>query len=224
VLLSDERFADFVDESVIPSWENVRNPIQVTLDMGDGRTERRTIGGNTVLYVVARDGTVADAFPGVYRPEEILPLLKDSVAVAMRPAEERSRFHNRAVVRESARINTGKSFVESPVLNAIGEGNITEIPTITGAVDLSHLARSNEGTRRELGIGANLPDEVAAAEAVLLDSLNNVRALRPMVHEMLKGVPRTPDQLKLPLFKDILGVPIDDPNLGIGTVVTPGGR
>src|SRR5437763_15826444 len=50
----------------------VRPVPQVTIDFGDGRKLKRTLGGNTVIEICLPDGRVVDAFPGLYTPEDFL--------------------------------------------------------------------------------------------------------------------------------------------------------
>jgi hypothetical protein len=44
----------------------------VTIDFGDGRKLERTLTGNSIHYVLANDGTVVDALPGLYSPNRFL--------------------------------------------------------------------------------------------------------------------------------------------------------
>ena len=82
-------------------------------------------------------------------------------------------------------------------------------------IDLSHVASNRAETRARLGIPANLGDGEALEMAIQLDSRANMTSLRPKVHEFLQDGIWTPDEIKNTMFKDFLGVPIDDPALGI---------
>src|SRR5260370_25733465 len=72
VLLSDPDVIRFVNENFIPCWQMVRPVPQITIEFGDGRKLKRTLGGNTVIEICLPDGRVVDAFPGLYTPEDFL--------------------------------------------------------------------------------------------------------------------------------------------------------
>jgi hypothetical protein len=52
-------------ERFVLHWASERPAPVVTIDFGDGRVLKRTITGNSVHYVLAADGTVLDAVPGL---------------------------------------------------------------------------------------------------------------------------------------------------------------
>ena len=211
MLLSDDQFVAFAKDNLVVSWENVREPVNIQVD-----GERRTLGGNTVMYVVSPDGTVADAFPGVYRSEDVLPSLQAAVKVAMESHEARWKYHRQRTSKAiQARINASKAFVEGPVLDAIGAGDLFESSSVAGVIDLSHIARNREDTLKRLGIRSGLSEDEALRQAIVMDSRANMQSLRPKVHEFLLDEPKLPDEIRRTMFKDFLGVDIDDPNLGI---------
>jgi hypothetical protein len=72
VLLSDTQVARFVNENFVACWQMVRPVPKVTIDFGDGRRLKRTLGGNTVIEICLPDGRVVDALPGLYTPEDFL--------------------------------------------------------------------------------------------------------------------------------------------------------
>jgi len=209
---------------VIPSWESVRDPIKVNLDMGDGRTVHRTIGGNTVMYLVAPNGYVVDAFPGVYRPEDILPELSKSLSIANRPGTEWLTFHkfggNLRILNPG--LNAGKTVVEGPVLKSLDERAVLVWEPMQ-VIDESHIPRTKEEARLLVDADDRESDQDVANRAVAIDSRTNITALRPFVHRLLSEKMRTPSDLKIEMFKDLLKVPIDDPNFGLTNVLTPGG-
>lgn len=223
MLLSEPSFVEFLKNDVIPSWENVRDPIKVELDMGDGRTVHRTIGGNTVMYLVGPNGYVVDAFPGVYQAQDILPDVKKAVSLSAERTEDWIAYHRPPMPapRGPFGANVGKTLVEAPVLEALGEGQ--PFRSFLDVVDESHIPRTREQSRQFVNALPGSSDQEAADVAVLTDSRNNVANLRPRVHGLLSARLRTVENLKLIMFKDLLGVPIDDPNFGLTNVLTPGG-
>jgi hypothetical protein len=51
-------------------WSSERPAPHITIDMGDGRTIERTIGGNSVHYVLDPSGHVIDAIAGLHTPDD----------------------------------------------------------------------------------------------------------------------------------------------------------
>src|SRR6266576_694152 len=109
----------------------VRPVPQVTIDFGDGRKLKRTLGGNTVIEICLPDGRVVDAFPGLYTPEDFLseagPTLEMVRKLTFGPAdpagsEEVAAWHRARLTAAPARpvaISVEKALVESPLLRAL---------------------------------------------------------------------------------------------------------
>lgn len=142
MLLSDPEVSRFLAAEVVPCWESVRPVPQVTIDFGDGRVLRRTLAGNTVLYLCLPDGRVVDAFPGVYTPADFLAGCRPAVEFVRssgpRPADDallawhRSQLA-RAAIGEQRRITLSKRIVESPLLLALSDvsarpNGVTAVP------------------------------------------------------------------------------------------------
>lgn len=222
-MLSDPQFVEFLKNDVITSWETVREPVRVTLDMGDGRTMRRTIGGNTVMYVVAKTGGVVDAFPGVYLPKDVLPDMVAAVSMADQDPRFWREYHRVGATKsklERLWISTSKTGVEAPIL----DGLKLPMPTVESRiVDDSHNPYTGAEVRQRLGVPSGMTSSEAGTLAVQRDSHNNREKLRPLVHEVMRRWwNNRPEDFTRTLFKDLLGVPLDDPDLGLTSVVTPG--
>lgn len=69
-LYSNKETSDYLRDNFVLHWQSVRPVPRVTIDFGDGRTLQRTITGNSAHYVLASDGTVLDALPGLYGPQQ----------------------------------------------------------------------------------------------------------------------------------------------------------
>lgn len=121
-LLNDAEFKELAQGSVL-SWDLVREAAKVTIDLGNGRKLKRTLRGNTCLYVLRPDGTVVDAFPGVYVVKDLLPELRESLALVDKSPKEVAEWHsqqavNGRVILRSARIPlaASKAGIETPLL------------------------------------------------------------------------------------------------------------
>jgi hypothetical protein len=129
VLLSNPEVASFINKEFVPVWESIRPVPKVTIDFGDGRVLKRTLQGNTVMYICLPDGRVIDALPGVYTAQDFLSEVKTTLSFLNRHKENLEtasvvNWHkNRvssAIKSEKFRITYSKAFVESPLLKALG--------------------------------------------------------------------------------------------------------
>ncbi len=69
---SNEAVSKYLRENYVLHWKSVRPAPRITIDFGDGRKIERTITGNSIHYVIAPDGTMIDAIPGLYSPNAFL--------------------------------------------------------------------------------------------------------------------------------------------------------
>jgi hypothetical protein len=69
-LYSDESIASLLRDDFILFWHSVRPVPRITIEFGDGRKIQQTITGNSAHYLLAPDGAVLDALPGLYSPAE----------------------------------------------------------------------------------------------------------------------------------------------------------
>jgi hypothetical protein len=219
----------------------VRQVPKVTIDMGDGRVIRRTLTGNTVIYVLSAEGRVADAFPGVYTPADFLEQVEHSVQAANMPTAQWKAWHTKQV-GEAAQFEftfatRSKAAIETPLLNALGmpRGENTQ-PAETPANAFEKLSKRildashSPMTADELRARFRWPKEKEVSEKELAayivgeDSRINVRFVRPAVHLYLSSLatPPTPAEAKGALFKKLLKIDIDDPNLGLTPLLLPG--
>ncbi len=126
--LSDPEVIRLLSSEVIPVWESVGSVPKVTIELGNGRTLQRTLGGNIVTYILSPDGDVYDAYPGVYNPVHYVNEIRktlDFVKTLKPPtnnqeviAWHRTQFSEQVHV-EQQRITLSKALVESPLLKAL---------------------------------------------------------------------------------------------------------
>lgn len=270
MLLSDPEVIKLVNSRFVACWESVRPVPKVTIDFGDGRTIKRTLQGNTVLYLCVPDGRVVDALPGVYTPAAFLRETQctlDSLKMIDMPgsfhaqplAEALPKWHlsqvGAAIQGERARITMSKQAVESPLLKALKLSARVSPPTAQTVVaqtaetpaaeapvkdpaaafsalsskieDMSHQPSSAEQIK---AMYAGRPDgqipspEQMGKMAVEMDSQNNLRVVRPAVHLLFASMQKLPQpkDCRDTIYKKVLQVPIDDPNLGLSEIVVPG--
>jgi len=68
-LYADQSVSKLMRERFVLHWQSVRPVPVITVDMGDGRTIKRTITGNSAHYVLDEYGRVVDCLPGLYGPD-----------------------------------------------------------------------------------------------------------------------------------------------------------
>ncbi len=93
LLYANQEVAAALRTRFVLHWTSERPAPRLTVDFGDGRTLVRTIGGNSIHYVLDADGRVVDALPGLYGPQAFLAGLARAEAVALHLAtlDPRSR-------------------------------------------------------------------------------------------------------------------------------------
>lgn len=252
MLLSDPSVIELINSTFVPVWESVRPVPKVTIDFGNGHILKRTLQGNTVMYACLPDGRVVDALPGVYTPlqfisemkrivEEIKSFEASSGNIESRLAAWHRSQVTDAIRTERMRITLSKRIVESPLLAALGiriaggpsappPAAPADLKTAFRAVssrieDMSHLPSTAEQIRASYAQGGRqLSAEEIGKQAVQQDSENNVRLVRPAVHMLLATYDPlpTPTSCRDTIYREILRVPIDDPNLGLMAAQVPG--
>jgi hypothetical protein len=75
-LYPNKEINDCLHNDFVLHWESVRPAPKITVDFGDGRKLERTITGNSIHYVLAADGRVIEALPGLYGPKAFLRELR----------------------------------------------------------------------------------------------------------------------------------------------------
>jgi hypothetical protein len=68
VLYPNADISKYLRDNYILHWQSVRPAPRITIDFGDGRKIERTITGNSIHYILDKDGEIIDAIPGLYSP------------------------------------------------------------------------------------------------------------------------------------------------------------
>lgn len=79
LLYSDPQIAAVLRDDFVLHWKSVRPVPKITIDLGNGKTIRQTITGNSAHYLLDSDGTPLDALPGLYSPREFRARLQEWV-------------------------------------------------------------------------------------------------------------------------------------------------
>lgn len=81
-LYANSEVSQLLRERFVLHWKSVRPVPRVTIDFGDGRKLERTLTGNSIHYVLAADGQIIDALPGLYGPTAFLQHLNTALVTA----------------------------------------------------------------------------------------------------------------------------------------------
>lgn len=78
VLYPNAEISKYLRDNYILHWQSVRPAPRITIDFGDGRKIERTITGNSIHYILDKDGEIIDAIPGLYSPVAFIKYLTQS--------------------------------------------------------------------------------------------------------------------------------------------------
>ncbi len=222
MLFSQDRVADFINQSFEPVWESVRPVPIVRIDFGNGKVLTRTLHGNILSSVCTPDGLVVDALPGIYTESGYVAQLSLLCAVA-KNAQASSEANRDLLVRAYHRgqaqalkkmakpgqaaadqkmVPITKGVIEKPIERTLLPTPISVVPrtqakpVLTAAEDVARWKELEEDTRL------------------------NERTRRRQIHELLAtaGLVR-PEKVTRPIYKDVLHADLDDPYLGLGDVL-----
>jgi len=181
VLYPNAEVSAYLRDHFVLHWHTVREAPVLTVDFGNGRKLTQTITGNSIHYVIAPDGQVVDALPGLYTPGMFLEELRKAAnAIALAPPKFESI----------------PSFVQA---------SFTEVPARTVRADRAGALASSKMTLefRTLRNVVSVDEEFAPRSLVLPESpwtpdvapVFDARA-RSLALSQLAGTDSTPDQVR----------------------------
>ena len=220
MIFSNHRVVTRLNESFVCSYESLRPVPKAEIDFGNGHRLTRTLRGNIATYLCHPDGFVLDVIPGLITPQGLVKRLDDALARRQAHNDTANRPGNsEALPTPSSSPITpdlSKSFVETNLLDSLAGMGESHSP-IVSAVDPSKFA-----VERPLlhGLGSSLP--TSSQRSLESDSAYNRRNRDPIVRAWLSFQPMSIDDLTVPLFKEVLGVDLEDPYLGLAPYVMGG--
>ncbi len=221
--------AKWLSDHFVLAWHSVRPVPTVTIRFPDGRTVERAVSGNAASFVCLPDGRAIDVLPGVYDAPTYLSQLEtartfaSSYTSANGSASVWTTFHA-AKNSGSARTTAGKGVVESPALLASGLSYSLPPGAVSARAsngklsmqDVSRTPMSAQDARQQFGIRPSTEAKMFA-QAIQADTRQNLRFVRPAVHDLLGrlGGPVEVSSIDARIYKEILDVDLDDPQLGL---------
>ncbi|HEX8707898.1 MAG TPA: hypothetical protein VF723_06510 [Pyrinomonadaceae bacterium] len=182
VLYANREVSAYLREHFILHWKSVRPAPRVTVDFGDGRKLERTVTGNSIHYILDRNGSPVDALPGLYGPAAFLRGLAGAEAVARQlaadNAQQRSQildeYHRARIKAISAAWIADVEKTGSPLPEAIAAR--TSKGKTPSAVEVAALAMTKSVT--EASIVRGMTSDATALEAATdMTTWNKIAAL-----------------------------------------------
>jgi hypothetical protein len=159
LLYSDPQIASVLRDEFVLHWKSVRPVPRITIDLGNGKTIRQTITGNSVHYLLDSDGAPLDALPGLYSPREFRARLQEWTDLYTRLDQTTlAQYHQ-------ARASSLRQ--RAAELRILGASELRELPDRPSAVDAGKRAQSKVALEapvlRQLALGAGVwqPSQVA---------------------------------------------------------------
>ena len=193
-LYTDRKVIAALQLNYVLHWESLRPVPVITIDFGDGRQIKRTITGNSIHYVLAPDGVVLDALPGLYDAKTFSDELTE-IAIAARAVSPDQRNDQRQRLAYQIKMS-GKPQPERRLTDA------------ERAAPVAFVKRAEEElTMRSV---RNPSDNVAA------DTWQNQRLFRPQILQWLsEGLDRDLPTLNRRVYAQLFRTPLDDPMMGL---------
>jgi hypothetical protein len=223
-LFSQERVANYINQTFEPVWEMVRPVPIVRIDFGDGNVLTRTLHGNILTSVCTADGRVLDALPGIYEEQTYLDQLNQlrllAAATVKQPAQQRDAWVKAYHQRQGEAIKKNQppeQFVEQKKELPITK-RVIERPAANIIVQVPPANQPPAPTPAPPNPAATVVKEDAVLwKALLEDTKLNEGTRRRQIHELLadKGLVK-PEAVTKPIYKDVLHADLDDPYLGLG--------
>jgi hypothetical protein len=226
VLFSQDRVANFINQSFEPVWESVRPVPIVRIDFGNGNVLTRTLHGNILTSVCTPEGLVVDSLPGIYTESGYLAQLNVLCAVARNaqssPAANRDRlvraYHRGQANGLKQKAQPGQA-VAAPDLSFLTKGKI-ERPIELALLPTASLPLPQMQAKPEAKPSLAAAEDVALWKELEEDTRLNETTRRRQIHELLAtaGLVR-PEKVTRPVYKDVLHADLGDPYLGLGNVL-----
>lgn len=243
MLYSDPRIAQLLRERFVLHWRSVRPVPIVTIDIGNGRTIRQTITGNSVHYLLDAHGAVLDILPGLHSPYAFHGHLSRWIELDGRNAQ---RYHSEELLKidqqwkrlgleaivmsrppiisaeEARRRAMSKGVTENSVLSALSLGASLRVmqPQEWQAIgerafdDVRFAKESLALMATKQSLTDDLLDELR--RTVAMDSAFNELELHRRIHLwFIRGQVRDFESVDQRVYKELFLTPHDDPWMGL---------
>ncbi len=230
MLFSNEDVARFINQNFEAAWESVRPVPLIQINFGGGTMVTRTLRGNIATYVCNAGGQVLDILPGIYTPASYLQNLSQWRLLSRylglwHPHQDEMRLRNYHVAQAEAlkKNQAAAVFVENRSPGVYISKMAIESPVeLVLASALTGQAASKAGPRETSSenLKFDAPEELANWKLLADDTRINESIRRRQIHEMLAGKANVrPEHITKWLYREVLHADLDDPYLGLGSVL-----
>lgn len=212
MLFSRGDVAEYLNANFECAWANVRPVPRIEIDFGNGRRLSRTLNGNVATYFCTPDGRTFDLLPGLADPGEYL-----------RRARLARKFHERIRFRPDWEEMLVPAYHRA--LRNLDAGLVTaaDARRLAGPVVADASKMRVEIPVKEAFLSAVPPATEGGASDLREESAYNRVHRYPKVRDLLARRPlATPAELTATVYRDILGVDLEDPYLGLAPYVLGG--
>jgi hypothetical protein len=225
VLFSNDKVAAHINRNFEPVWQSVAPVPKVHVDFGGGNRLTRTIGGNVATYICLPSGHVLDILPGAYDPATYVRQLDQSLLLARWVRRDRI-VNTKAVLANYHHLQASTLKAEQLPRRIVARRSMSILATEGSIryllVDFNNArARLRLPERRLSGELRPIP-ELGSAEALkhwptlAEETKLNESARRQKIHAYLADQELlTPDKLTNWVFREVLGVDLEAPDLGL---------
>jgi hypothetical protein len=229
ILYANRDISSYLRENFILHWKSERPVPKVTIDFGDGRKMVRTITGNSVHYVLAPNGRVLDALPGMYEPATFLQELKrirltadlsDMRILAPPPALPFQPRAKPTAINASALAMT-KGSTERPMLQTVW--NVSGVVFIDeDAVAAAKKIALDEHSLQLIRLKSGVKDDEEFARMIeklkvslATDTRMNETQIRPRIRQWILNGNNDLESLNRRVYDELFLTPASDPWLGL---------
>jgi hypothetical protein len=240
MLYSDPAIGRILRENFVLHWHSVRPVPVITIDIGNGRTIRQTITGNSAHFLLDAEGRVLDVLPGLYSPKafrEQLELWSQLDASALRDyhldqlgATEKlwqrfafaRRLDEAPASRAAAMRAAVKFVVERPMLNAMNlDVTLRSLEPASWQFIADQVAHEVEFSPESLALMRTKQDLgdaklEALRRTVAIDTVFNEAELHRRIHVWyVNGEVSGLTTLRERVYRELFLTPPDDPWMGL---------
>ncbi len=225
MLFSHGAVADFLNANFECAWESVRPVPRVEIDFGNGRRLSRTLNGNVATYFCSPGGRVFDIVPGLAEPEDYLERAQRAADLHRQlgarwdvPGAGVSVAHYHGRMRDLESTPPGPGSASEIRLRLIPDFSKSSVEVV---LKRALAPWPPHGTARVDLVKGRVENPLKAS--LREDAEYNRTHRDPKVHDLLADRPlATPAEVTATVYRDILGVDLEDPYLGLAPYVLGG--
>ncbi|MEE9391409.1 MAG: hypothetical protein V3W41_02780 [Planctomycetota bacterium] len=206
---SDRRIIAFVEQNFIPVWETV-SPVRVAVfKLGDGKEVKGTVGGEIALSFCRHDGLVYDILPALQSPAVTYRAIVEARGIYEKQARtlpgetSTKRMQARVIqyhLRALSNLKKTRGLVPKLAAQKVGDAH--------GKL----ISRLQMGSKADRDVTRQLLSKtmvVTPAETITVVEPGGLWLYKALIHdELRRGNLRTPAELKIKLFEEILDQPL----------------